>query len=225
MQFIDIPSEQTTAITDLILSVIGLTLSFLLVVLGRRTDMRKCSVWAAAIGLMGIAAGIGFFAHGFVWQDATKWLLWQPLNLSLGLSISMFVVGVVYDLNHYALNKWFLPGMLTLGLAFYSITLLFPKTFLIFVAYEALAMFFALGAYFYMRKTRGWPGAIWIVAGIGVSILAAGIQASKALSFTLIWEFDHNGIFHLVQMAGIVFIYLGVKAEVELRSKFTVRRG
>jgi hypothetical protein len=49
-----------------------------------------------------------------------------------------------------------------------------------------------------------------MTGGIALSIIAAVIQATGSIGFTLIWEFDHNGVFHLVQMPGIVLLAAGV---------------
>lgn len=217
MHIIDSPTEQTTAATDVILAAVSLVFSFLLVRIGRKTDLRKGSVWAAALGLLGLAAGLGSIAHGLSWSPEVIWLLWQPLNLSLGLAISLFVVGVVYDLRRQSLPRYFLAGMLGVGVAFYSVTVLVPGSFLVFIIYEALAMLFALGAYLWLIRRKHFAGAGWMAAGIAVTMLAAGIQASKAFHFTLIWEFDSNGLFHLVQIPGVIFIFIGVSNELIFR--------
>ena len=57
---------------------------------------------------------------------------------------------------------------------------------------------------------RGRPGAALLTAGVLVTLIAAVIQQTD-LSMTIIWPFDHNGIFHLVQMPGLVFMMLGVR--------------
>ena len=48
---------------------------------------------------------------------------------------------------------------------------------------------------------------------MAVNILAAAVQAEGALGFTLIWTFDHNGVFHLVQMVGLGLLVWGLKSE------------
>lgn len=55
------------------------------------------------------------------------------------------------------------------------------------------------------------PGAAWMVAGIAVNLAAAGVQQSD-LSIRLgSISLDHNGIFHLVQMAAVVALAVGVR--------------
>jgi hypothetical protein len=52
-----------------------------------------------------------------------------------------------------------------------------------------------------------------MAGGILITIAAAGVQAGKLFAFTLIWPFDHNGAYHLIQMAGIVLIVAGLRKD------------
>jgi hypothetical protein len=54
-------------------------------------------------------------------------------------------------------------------------------------------------------------GALLMAAGVLVSIIAAGIQALKNVSVTIVFEFDHNGIFHIVQILGIILLVAGLR--------------
>jgi hypothetical protein len=51
--------------------------------------------------------------------------------------------------------------------------------------------------------------------GLLISIAAAVIQGTGTVSFTLIWPFDHNGVFHLVQLPGLAAIAYGLTPERE----------
>jgi hypothetical protein len=44
-----------------------------------------------------------------------------------------------------------------------------------------------------------------VAVGLGVS-LAAGLLQASTLSLHLVWEFDHNGLFHLAQLAGLAIL-------------------
>jgi hypothetical protein len=212
MQFIDIPTERTTAVTDVILALFAVVCVVYLLRIGRARDLWKASVWAWAFGLLALSAALGAAAHGFVMSPKTNRLLWQPLNLALGLTVSLFVVGVVYDLWGLAASRRVLPILLGVGVAFYLVTLVIPGGFLVFIGYEALAMLFALGAYLWLAARGRLKGAWLMAAGVMVTIVAAGIQASNAVQVTVIWEFDHNGVFHLVQVIGVLVLTAGLRA-------------
>ena len=54
------------------------------------------------------------------------------------------------------------------------------------------------------RGTR--PEAPWMAAGVGVSLIAAGIQAS---GFSLHEHFNHNDLFHLIQIPALYLFLQG----------------
>jgi len=160
---------------------------------------------------MGLAGLLGSVAHGFQMSATANRLWWMPLNLSLGLAVSLFAVGVIHDLLGSTQARRILPILVALGIVFFLVTVLVPGSFLLFIAYDALALLFALGAYTYLAIKRKFPGALFMAAGILTSIIAAAIQATVAVSFVLVWEFDHNGVFHLVQVLGLLLLLFGLK--------------
>ena len=82
---------------------------------------------------------------------------------------------------------------------------------MVFIVFEALALFFALGAYVFLSFQGDLSGAGPMAAGILLSIIAAGIQADKSISITLIWHFNHNGIYHLLQVVGLILLLIGLR--------------
>jgi hypothetical protein len=103
-----------------------------------------------------------------------------------------------------------IPIMTAVTLIFFLVTVFIPGSFLVFIVYEGIAMIVSLGSYGGLHFRKKLPGSGWIAAGILITMAAAGIQASEAVSFTLIWEFDHNGLFHIVQMIALPFLAFGV---------------
>ncbi len=217
MEFIDIPTEQTTAATDALLALVALGALVAVLRAGRNKDRRKATIWAWAFGLLLCASALGAVAHGFKMSQQTKDLLWQPLNLALGLTIAMFVVGVVHDAWGGAASRRILVPMIVVGVAFFGITRLIPGSFLVFVLYEAVAMLFSLVVYTVLAARKRLVGAWWMAAGILVTIVAAGIQASEAVRVTVVWEFDHNGIFHIVQVVGVAILVAGLRKAFQAR--------
>lgn len=210
MQIIDIPAEQVTAVTDAILAVMALAAALHLHKISRR-DRWKTNLWVCFFGLLALASILGTIAHGFKMTKTLHTFLWYPLYLSLGILVALFTVAVVYDVWGEALARRLLPVMAFIGGGFFAITLIWPDSFLVFIIYEVLAMLFALGGYLWLAYRGRLDGSRLMAAGILVTIIAAGIQASKAISFTFIWSFDHNGVYHLVQMLGIILLVAGVR--------------
>lgn len=216
MEFIDIPTEQTTAVTDLILAIMAAASAVYLLKLSKN-DQWKATLWASLFSLLALASALGAIVHGLKMSTMLKTFLWHPLNLSLGFVVGLFIVAVVYDLSGKNLAKRFLPIMLFIGAGFFCVTLVWPDSFLVFIIYEAAVMLFALGGYISLACRSRLKGAWSMAAGILVTIIAAGIQASNSFSITFIWEFDHNGVYHLVQMAGILFLLAGLRMSLHRR--------
>ncbi len=212
MNFVKDPVEKTTAVTDIILALVAFGgIVCLRCLLFNSDELWKISTWSAAIGLIGLAATLGAVAHGLVLSQTFHRRSWLVLNMSLSLAVSLFVVGVVYDLWGFEISLTTLPILLIAGLGFYLTTLIYPDIFFLFIVYEVVALVFALGAYIFIAVQKGLPGAWLMAAGIFVSIIAAGIQANKSVVVTFIWRFDHNGIYHLVQVVGLMLLLMGLR--------------
>ena len=210
MEFIDIPTEQTTAVTDAILALVAIAGAVYMYRIGDR-DRWKTNLWAWVFGLLALAAALGTVVHGFKMSPALEASIWHPIKLSLGLLVALFVVAVVSDIWGRAMARKALPAMLLVGGGFFGVTLIWPGSFLVFIVYETVAMLFALGGYIWLAR-RGRRKGAWLMAGgILITIVAAGVQAGKLISFTFIWSFDHNGVYHLIQTAGIVLIVAGLR--------------
>ena len=210
MKLVKDPAEQTTAVTDILLALVAFGGTLLLqgspVNIG---GLWRIHVWSTAIGLMGLAAALGAVAHGLHLKAIIHNRIWRVLNLALALAVSLFVVGVLNDLCSYEVARKALPFMLIAGLGFYLTTLIYPGIFFLFIVYEGLALLFSLGACLFLSAT-GEPGAGFMASGILLSIVAAGLQARKSTSIALIWKFDHNGIYHIVQTIGLVLLIAGL---------------
>lgn len=197
--------EQTTAVTDLVM---GFMAGYAALKLFPLEDF-KSQVWAWAFALLALAAFLGAVAHGFAMSQKTNDRIWTPINLSLGLALGMFVVGATFDLSGEESARTILPFMLVLGGMFFGVTLIFPGSFLTFIAYEAVAMLFALGVYAFLFF-KGTSNAGWMTTGVFVTMIAAVVQATGKAGKSIFWYFDNNGAFHLIQIAGLALLYVGL---------------
>jgi hypothetical protein len=219
MEPIDIPTEQTTAATDVLLALLALASVVYLSRIGKDRDPWKARIWSWAFGLLAFASAVGAVAHGFKMSERLNDLLWQPLNLALGLTIAMFAVGVVHDQWGQAASRRILPVLVVVGVVFFGVTVIIPGSFLVFIVYEAAAMLFALVVYVLLAARRQLAGAAVMAAGILITIVAAAVQASGAVFVTFIWEFDFNGIFHLVQAVGVAVLVAGLRTALYARTE------
>lgn len=163
--------------------------------------------------LLAIAGLTGALAHGAVLRQDVYIGLWRALYLVLALLVAWFFLATVRDLAGDTAARRMLPVVLVVALAFYAYSQLDPDNFRPFVYYESAAMALSLAGYVWITIRGTQPGAAWITAAIVANMVAATIQATRAFGFTLVWTFDHNGVFHLVQMAGVLLLVRGLKAE------------
>jgi len=201
------PYERVTAWTDVLMGLLAGFIAFQL----PQIPGFKFTVWAWAFALLTLSSFLGATAHGYEMARKTNDRLWMPINLSLGLVLGLFVVGALFDLSGEAIARMVLPIMLVIGFGFFLVTVWKPGTFMTFIAYEAVAMLFALGVYVYLLFTSSLAGAGWMVTGVMVTIIAAAVQATGKAGKGIFWYFDNNGIFHLIQMAGMVLLWMGLK--------------
>ena len=200
-------TELTTGITDAILAMLAAG-SFVWILLYRCQNTVKAGIWLVIFAMLFVASALGAVSHSFLMtQNAQAWL-WQPLYLALGVMMAMIAVGAAHDNWGSATGRRFMIPALGLALVFYAVTLVADGMFIVFVIYEATVMLFALAIFARLGK----PGARRLACGIAVSIAAAIVQAIHSLEFKLVWEFDHNGIFHIIQMPGVFFLAAGVVA-------------
>jgi hypothetical protein len=210
VQFNPIPTELTTAATDVALGVLAVgCMSYL--ARFRECDRWKVGLWSWLFGLLAAAALLGAVAHGFAWSVAVWDFLWFPLFLLLGLTVALFVVGAIYDWRGLSAAKRSMPFMIALAVIFFGVTQVISGAFLVFVLYEAVAMLFAFGLYGYLATKASSRAMTVMLTGVGLNIVAAAIQATQAVSFTFVWPFDHNGVFHLVQMVALVVLCAGLR--------------
>lgn len=211
MAFIDIPFEQTTAATDAVLAVMALAAAIYLKRIGKQNRW-KTGLWVWVFYLLSLAAILGAVTHGFMMSDELRAFLWHPLNLSLGLLVALFVAGSAYDITSEVTARRILFIMLGLGAGFFSLTLVWPDSFIVFIIYEAAALVFALAGYVWLWGKKHMAGSGQMATGILITIVAAGVQAHNSIVVDFIWQFDHNGVYHLIQMVGVIFLVSGLRS-------------
>jgi hypothetical protein len=211
-------TELTTAATDALL---GFLCIFLIAGIHRyrAQALGKVRLWTWVFGLLSAASFLGATAHGFDLSPVLRNVLWQPLYLMLGIDVSLFVLGGVYDWRGAKAASRLVPAAVVSGVGFYSLTLVLNGSFLVFVIYEGVAMVSALAIYVMLAVRHRLPGAAGIAIAIGMNILAAALQAS-ALRVTVIWPFDHNGIFHLVQIVALLVLGYGLRTSMKSRGSY-----
>jgi len=206
-------TELTTAATDAALGLFCLAIVRRLVA-GPVNARWKRALWCWVFGLLALGSVLGAVAHGFELSASVLGVLWWLLYLSLGVTVALFVIGGIHDWRGEGAARAALPWAIGAGASFATLTQLLGGAFVIFVAYEAAAMVATLAIYLFLATSARLAGARMITVGIGLTIVAAAVQAS-ALSVRLIVPFDHNGLFHLVQLGATAALANGLRRGLE----------
>lgn len=196
--------EPTTAITNFILGLEALVLAFLLI-MGRAT-FPSLPYWIATIILLGVAALLGGFAHGLAYRP-----LFTLIYASLAALMVTFLIATLIDgfgPELAGLLRWPVIG---LAILFMLIAWRFPRHIQAYAVVEGLIMIGAFAIYLRLALTHALNGAGYIAAGIAATLTAAVLFMIK-VKFTFIWTFNHNDVYHLVQMAGVLLFFLGLSA-------------
>ena len=205
-------AEPMTLLTDYLLGALGAWLGLRLWRSAPASgDPRR--TWAATFWAMALAAVLGGTSHGFepYFGDGVDRALWNATLLAIGVASGLLLmVGYQAVSRGSALERWERPvrWVIAAEVAVYAWRVCFvDNDFRTAVAQYGGAMVLVLAAHLVLAGRRR-AGAWWIVGGFVVSFLAAGIQQAELAPHP---SFNHNDLYHVVQMLGLWFLYLGAR--------------
>ncbi|MFQ5641469.1 MAG: hypothetical protein ACE5IR_26125 [bacterium] len=201
-------SEPTTMLTDYILALFTLLLCGHLFKLNSPDRQVSVQLWNFAFIATAIAAFLGGASHGFAdyFNAFFSAALWKGTVYAIGFASFFMLAGSIIAAVTNPGRRWLL-ALTTLKLFFYAIWMITHSDFS-YVIYDyvpAMLGVFMLQVYSYRNKKT--KSAVWITSGIIVSFFGSGIQMS---GFTIHEYFNHNDLYHVVQMGAIYLMYRGV---------------
>ncbi len=215
MKITTIPTEQTTSVTDLFLALVCIVFFILFFVQFYKTKNSLYFFWSLIFVLLFAASFFGAVLHGFFLSGDIKNLIWIPIKLFIAISISLFASTSYCDMRNCRLKGSLAVLFILTAVCFYTIDLYRDSRYFILVSFELAALMFSGAVYLYLSIKRKSLKSIFMILGILITMIASLIQYSGNLSFSFLWEFDHNGIYHLVQIPGLFMFFLGVKFPME----------
>ncbi|MDB6076532.1 MAG: hypothetical protein JWO82_279 [Akkermansiaceae bacterium] len=194
--------EPATLATDYLLSALGVWLA---VRLQRRISVDNVAAiwWCLALLAMAASAFVGGSYHGFAPNLSAGladgwWKGVLAIIVLLALAMEFSLVREVVAAQRQM--KWLLLSSLKAAVALAAV-LKWPL-FAVVMADYGLAMLFWAAAAVMLR--RPWAG--WMLGGVVLSGVAGWVQRS---GFGLGAFFDHNAVFHVIQVLAIYGFYRG----------------
>lgn len=212
MGFVHSETELTTAATDAVLGLLCVAVAVQVWATPTTAEFAR-ALWVSAFALLGVGSLLGAAAHGIELDARIRGWLWKPLYLSLGLAVALVAVAAAGDWWGLAVARPMLRWALGAGVLFFAATQWLGGAFVLFIAYEAAAIGLALVIYGLLWM-NGSAGAGAMAVGVALSLVAAAVQVSS-LSMRVFVRFDHNGLFHLIQMLGVLCLSAGVRQSLQ----------
>ena len=90
------------------------------------------------------------------------------------------------------------------------------------IPFLLLAGAFLIGAFAHgFQMSEKTNLLLWLFLA-AFSAFASLVQLISSIHFTIIWEFDSNGAFHLIQMLAGIFLGLGIIGVMKIKNRHTV---
>ena len=194
-----------TAITDFMLAC---EVFFLAGLTAGRVKARFSAAWfwAAALALLGLGALIGGIDHGF----------FEPANLPryFIVRVDWIVLGAMtFGLLMATAKQFFSPAVQRVvaiaGIVQFATdtaAVLLVDSFLDVILNYApvIVLLLAMNIRGLKDRSGSWP----MIAGVLIQFLASAIQA---MGVDALSPLDHNGLYHVVSMVGVAYLYAGGK--------------
>ncbi|MFH1853153.1 MAG: hypothetical protein ABIA75_12500 [Candidatus Neomarinimicrobiota bacterium] len=199
--------EPMTVFTDLVLA--GMTAWFAWEIGAWYWERLMNLHWhfSRAFWMLALGALLGALSHGISphLSPGFRTLLWKLTTFSIGFAAFFLLMSAFYHAFPFAtvqMLRW-LAGALLLA---YLLFVWRDDRFINVIKFYGPTMIFILLVMSYSYIAKGAAGSGWMIAGIVVSFAAAGVQMS---GFTLHKHFNHNDIYHVIQMLGIYLMFRG----------------
>lgn len=208
-------SEPMTALTDYLLAAVGGWCGARLYRSARHEADLPQRRWALAFFFIGLGALLGGTSHGFALYlgDDAATAIWKATVYAVGVSMWFALAGTIAGSGLPDRWRQFLGFINSAGLVLYALWMLYHDDFVYVIAdYLAAMLAVALLQGYALFRHRG-ESAPWIIAGVVVTLLGALVQQS---GFAMHRHFNHNDLYHVVQIGGLLLLYRGARLLVPL---------
>ena len=200
-------AEPMTLLTDY--SLAGVTGWLALLLYRAREGRRARSLWTVAFAALALGALLGGTWHGFapVLSETALTLLWKATVLSIGVASFGMLAGSAAATTMPSAAKpllWIAAGKL----AVYSGWMLFHSEYVYVIVDTGIALAAVAALHVWSAIRERDAGSTWILTGVAVSLVAAAVQASGVSPHR---HFNHNDLYHAIQIAAMLVFYSGAR--------------
>ncbi len=196
--------EPTTTITDFIIFFMGCYYSWVIMHISGSIFHK---IWAISFISLSLSAFLGGISHGFgpKLSKIAKMIIWRLTLLLVGLTALVLLFSVLTIITNGTINIRILPFLITLY-GYYIYKVYKNDSFLIAIKFYLPLIVISLACFLYVFFYKGYVGALFISVGLLVTLFASLIQSSKIVLHN---HFNHNDLFHIVQMIGMYLMFEG----------------
>ena len=202
-------AEPATLLTDYLLAAVAAWLGWDLLRRNRSAAQRSRSLWALAFLGLGLSAFTGGTVHGFVnaLGERQAAVLWKVTVCLIGVVDWLMLCG---SLTAALGRPWRTAALLaaTIKLMAYIAFMTTHDEFKYVVYDYGSSMILILLVLAIPGVMRGKPGAGFILAGLLLSFVAAGVQYFHLAPHP---RFNHNDLYHVIQIAATWVLALGAR--------------
>lgn len=194
-------------LTDYVLAVLTLYFAVRLLKVGQSEQQNSVRLWGGAFITTAIAAVAGGTSHGFALYlgEVAKVAIWKTTVYAIGLASFFMLSGTIISSVSPKISRWLLAATV-LKFLVYAVWMVTHNDFRYVIIDYVPAMFGVILLQLYAFVSRRDKSVGWIIAGVLVSFVAAGIQQS---GFTIHQHFNYNDLYHVIQMGAIYLLFRG----------------
>jgi hypothetical protein len=194
-----------TSMTDFILSCEVLFFAGMLAQI-RKARYSAVWFWSGMMLLLGLATLAGGIDHGFFQQAGLSRYFIQKLTwILMGLMTFFLLMTTASQFYSARTRRIILVFGIVQFIAYTAAILRIASFMVVIVNYAPVMLWLLVMCVIHMKKNSGFGS---LIAGIVILFVASGIQRTHIDIFNPV---DQNGLYHIISMVGIIFMYLGGK--------------
>lgn len=193
--------------TDYVLAALCGVFAWRLWNVGKGAAQASVCSWAAGFACFGLASLAGGTVHGFatIFNEAILQSLWKGTTYAVGLASFFLLTGTLNTCIATSVRRVaiLIPYV---QLIVYALWMATHDDFRYAIYDYAFTNLSIVVLQLHAGISRRAVSAPWLIGGVLVSFLAAGVQFNEIAPHQ---NFNHNDLYHVIQMAGMYLFYRG----------------